>query len=88
MNELENQVCLQTRKRLCIAVMNHIIQGTNLDKDLAKLRKRYKDDNTNNTGKSKNEWDKYTAEKLAQIKKISNKELINLTSKNFNKLFS
>ena len=31
---------------------------------------------------------KYTAEKLAQIKKISSKELIDLTTKNFNKLFN
>ena len=31
---------------------------------------------------------KYTAEKLAFIKKIPNKELIELTSKNFNKLFN
>tara|TARA_B100000963_G_scaffold334629_1_gene327987 strand:+ start:634 stop:1392 length:759 start_codon:yes stop_codon:yes gene_type:complete len=30
----------------------------------------------------------YTAEKLARIKKISNKELIDLTSENFNKLFN
>tara|TARA_Y100001958_G_scaffold142848_1_gene119415 strand:- start:404 stop:1162 length:759 start_codon:yes stop_codon:yes gene_type:complete len=31
---------------------------------------------------------KFTAEKLAQIKKISSKELIDLTTKNFNKLFN
>ena len=31
---------------------------------------------------------KYTAEKLAQIKNISSKELIDLTTKNFNKLFN
>ena len=31
---------------------------------------------------------KFTAEKLAQIKKISSKELIDFTTKNFNKLFN